>query len=78
MTEYKFKKLSTVDTENDFVSQSSQHVIVEDGGEIKRLKNIPIPRASSEDAGKVLGVSYNGDYELQEQVILNDATLIVS
>lgn len=37
MAEYGFKKLSSVDTEDSFSSETSKHLIVEDGGSIKRL-----------------------------------------
>lgn len=37
MAEYNFKKLSSVETENEFSSQTSNYFIVEDGGSIKRL-----------------------------------------
>ena len=37
MAEYGFKKLSSVDTEDSFSSETSKHIIVEDGGSIKRL-----------------------------------------
>lgn len=35
MTEYKFKKLSLVESESDFTSDTSQHLIVEDGGGLR-------------------------------------------
>ena len=37
MSIYAVKKLSSVEEESNFTSQASQHVIVEDGGKIKRL-----------------------------------------
>ena len=37
METLKLKKLSNIETEPDFSSESSRHIIVEDGGELKRL-----------------------------------------
>ena len=55
MAEYKFKKLSLVESESDFTSDTSQHLIVEDGGGIKRLKAEErlLPKVEQTDDGKV-------------------------
>ena len=39
MAEYGFKELSSIDTEDSFSSETSKHIIVEDGGNIKRLNS---------------------------------------
>ena len=51
-----YKKLSLVDEEEDFVSDS-KHFIAEDGGKIVRLPaDMLLPKVSASDNGKILKV----------------------
>lgn len=79
MADYKYKKLSKVQAEDDFESSTSKHLIVEDGGEIKRVKApAKLPSATPQDTGKIVGVNDSGNYELITNAVLADATLIIS
>ena len=79
MSIYKLKKLSEVGVEENFSSNISNHIIVEDGGSIKRvdMKDRMLPKASSNDSGKIVEVDENGKYVLKNKEIPLDATLII-
>lgn len=63
------KILSQVPAEDEFSSTSSRHILVEDGGVIKRLKKDglkDLPVVTSEDSGKVVIVDDEGNYVLKK------------
>ncbi len=63
--------LSQVPAEDSFTSQDSTHILVEDGGTIKRLNSTAIkglsglPTATAQDNGKIPVANINNTYSLE-------------
>ena len=79
MSTFNTKKLSSVEAETNFSSLTSQHMIVEDGGNIRRIsvENKILPNVTVQDAGKIVEVDENGNYALKYKEVPLDATLII-